>query len=210
MTFYVIRPATGPKAISLSFWPATNSLVGDAPRCVVCGGFLGLMPLLPPVRIEVDARGAGWADIAVAGGELLVSEAFAHRYDSTDLIGLGPLFHTVVEEIRSDRKLSEASMPAYFLARIAQSLAAMDDDLSETVRSEKNVCAACRLGGSLRSFRRVILESGTWSGEDVFVARGLPGICIATQRFKSFVEAAGFVGCVFVDARQFSLNFMGT
>jgi hypothetical protein len=44
-------------------------------------------------------------------------------------------------------------------------------------------CEECNLDGLIKRFRRVVLVPDTWSGEDVFFARGLPGTIITSQKF---------------------------
>jgi hypothetical protein len=45
----------------------------------------------------------------------------------------------------------------------------------------------CRSGG-LDAIRGLALEEGTWSGEDLFEARGLQGLVLASERLRQFVE----------------------
>jgi len=71
---------------------------------------------------------------------------------------------------------------------------------------DDTVCSECGLGGVIKRLRRVVLRAGTWSGEDVFFARGLPGTILASERFKSLCETAGLANCSLVDAATFSFD----
>jgi hypothetical protein len=54
--------------------------------------------------------------------------------------------------------------------------------------------------------RRLVLEPGTWSGEDVFVARGLEGTIITSERFKEFCDREAFTNCVLIEAAHFHFD----
>ncbi|MCS6946152.1 MAG: hypothetical protein NZM12_00900, partial [Steroidobacteraceae bacterium] len=51
-----------------------------------------------------------------------------------------------------------------------------------------------------------VLKSDTWSGEDVFFARGLPGTILVSERFKSLCETAGLTSCSLVDTERFGFD----
>jgi len=77
MKFYVLEnPKVGPgdgDAVT-DYLYVDGSKLGDAPQCPVCGKYLGGMPLLPPIRLELKAWGSRWGDVAFFGGDqILVS-----------------------------------------------------------------------------------------------------------------------------------------
>lgn len=83
----------------------------------------------------------------------------------------------------------------------------LDESASGLEREDDGaVCSECGLGGIIKRLRRVILRPDTWSGEDVFFARGLPGTILTSERFKSLCETAGLANCSFVDAEAFSFD----
>src|SRR5687768_16800236 len=45
--------------------------------------------------------------------------------------------------------------------------------------------------------RRVVLQPHSWSGEDIFFARGLPGTVFVSERFKSLCEDGRYSNCWF-------------
>jgi hypothetical protein len=63
----------------------------------------------------------------------------------------------------------------------------------------ESACAECRIGSMMR-LRRLVLEPGTWSGEDAFIARGLPGTIITSERFKEYCEQGAFTNCLLIEA----------
>jgi len=62
--------------------------VGDAPRCPRCGGYVGGLDLLPPVRVELELYGRSPGDFTqTPGGDVVVSERFADAFRSAQLTG---------------------------------------------------------------------------------------------------------------------------
>jgi hypothetical protein len=53
---------------------------------------------------------------------------------------------------------------------------------------------------------RVVLEADTWSGEDVFRARGDSAI-IVTSRFQHMASESGILGALFVPASEYHIDF---
>ncbi|HKQ39494.1 MAG TPA: hypothetical protein VJ063_15560, partial [Verrucomicrobiae bacterium] len=59
MRFFVLeeRPEVGEVPAVTDFLYADNSPMGEAPRCPVCGEYVGMLPLLPPIRVELETWG---------------------------------------------------------------------------------------------------------------------------------------------------------
>ncbi|QRK13469.1 hypothetical protein JQX13_05110 [Archangium violaceum] len=53
------------------------------------------------------------------------------------------------------------------------------------------ICTYCRASG-VDSIHGFALESGSWTGEDVFRPRGLHGLWVVSARFAHFVAHHGF------------------
>jgi hypothetical protein len=64
--------------------------------------------------------------------------------------------------------------------------------------------------GQLRRFERIIVEEGSWSGEDVFVARGLPGVILVTSRFEEMCRINGMKNANFVLAATYHRSINDT
>jgi hypothetical protein len=63
-------------------------------------------------------------------------------------------------------------------------------------------CPEC-LDGDLDEIDGVVLADGSWAGEDIFVARGLPGILLLTNVFRNAVERAALTNVRFVNAAEY-------
>jgi hypothetical protein len=71
------------------------------------------------------------------------------------------------------------------------------------LRYDKPVtCPECRSAG-LESAHGFVLEPNTWQGEDVFRARGLPGIIIVSERFAEFVQRHGFTNMKLIPTEEY-------
>jgi hypothetical protein len=73
MKFYVRQnPKVGGGVAETDFLDVDGSNVGDAPRRPVCGAVVGMLPLLPPIRLELKAWGSRWGDAAFGPGDQLL------------------------------------------------------------------------------------------------------------------------------------------
>lgn len=188
------------------YLPVDGSRMGDAPRCHVCGKFLGMLPLLPPVRVELETWGAQWGDIAFGpGDQVLVSDKLKKLFSEVGLIGFTNV--DPVEIVKAKRrKAGIGDPPEYWLASIVRSRAEVDDLASGLVRDEEPTCKECRIGGLIKRLDRIILHADSWSGEDVFFARGLPGTVLVSEQFKLLCDANNLTNCSLISAEDFSFD----
>lgn len=207
MSYFVLQNTKAGRGDAVTdYLPVDGSRTGDAPRCAVCGKFVGMLPLLLPVRVELEAWGSRWGDVAFGpGDQILVSDKLKRLFTEAGLVGFTRF--DPVEIVKTHRLRSGAGdPPEYWLASIQRSLAALDETASDLIRDETPRCEECRLGGVLKRVRRVILEPGTWSGEDVFIARGLPGTILVSERFKRLCEDNDLANCSLVGAEEFGFD----
>jgi hypothetical protein len=206
MKFFVLtNPEAGKVNAVTDFLAASGSTLGDAPQCPVCGKYIGMLPLLPPVRVELVAWGTVWGDIAFGSGDqILVSQKLKRLFLEEGLAGFERFDPVEVVNIRRHH-LSAGDPPFYELATIQHSRAAIDDIASDVVRDAPWTCADCRIDGIKRA-RRIVIEPNTWSGEDIFVARGLPGRILTTDRFKSLCDKNSLTNCRLIAAERFSFD----
>ncbi len=209
MKFFVLKNAPIRNGTtSIRFSALETSDVGSAQCCPTCGRFLELLPLLPRVHLEIEAFGPRWADLALGiGNNLLVSSQFKTAFGQSKLKGLSAFSMVGAESIITPGRQLVDPRPDYFLSRISRSEAALDEVPSGVVRDSADVCPDCRQGGGLRRLSRIVFEPGTWSGEDVFSARGLPGTYLATGQFRNLCATSGFEGCEFIDTSVYSMDF---
>jgi len=81
---------------------------------------------------------------------------------------------------------------------------AIDLKRSGVVRNNGPLCESCLLGGNLLLIERIVLEEAA-RGEspDLFLARGLPGVVIASRRFSDFSTKHGMRNVALTRAVEF-------
>lgn len=173
-------------AATTDFLPGEPHNVGEAPRCIVCEHFIGMLRWQPPYRVELDTWGSNFGDVAFGPGDsLLVSKRFASLWRASALIGLEGFEEVDVVKVRRHRKMNEKA-PHYLRVSVVRSSVAVDRRRSGVEWGEPPTCSACRIGNNLKGWRRIELECSAI--ENIFIARGLPGQVIVDDQFREFCE----------------------
>ena len=82
----------------------------------------------------------------------------------------------------------------------------VDDRASGIDYESRWTCEECRIG-HMKRLRTLVLEPNTWSGEDVFIPRGLPGTIVTSERFKQFCDRHAFTNCLLIPAERYHFDF---
>jgi len=181
--------------------------MGEAPRCPKCGLFVGMLEWLPPYQVQLICRGEKFGDLVYGAGlDVLVSDGFRQLYMVEGLTGLTGFDPVEVVKIRR-RKRNRSTPPHYFRAAPVRSSAGIDLTASGCEWEPPPTCDACRVSTIVSRWRRIVIETGTWSGEDVFVARGLPGTVLASERFMTVCKRHGVLNALLLPAEEYSKDF---
>jgi hypothetical protein len=178
---------------------------GEAPLCPRCGGALGSLTWLPPYRVELELYGQGFGDFVTGpGNSFLVSERMATAFQAEGLTGLLGFYPVEVTRVRRKRKGSKHDfVPQYRVVDVSFfGKSAVDEVRSRLRRAEPVKCPECRDSG-IDSIHGFVLEPGTWQGEDVFRARGLPGTIIVSERFAEFVKQQGLTNMKLIPTEDY-------
>ncbi len=207
MTFYVLAHREAPvgEATTDFLWvePIRSN---NAPQCRLCGRFIGMKPHLPSVRVNIESWGSRYGDLAFGpSDQILVSERFKEEYHAHGLTGLSDFELVEVARVLNRKKIRD-NCPQYYLASVTRSRAAIDVEASGLVHDKPPTCPECK-GGLIKRVARIVLEEGTWSGEDIFFARGLPGTIIVSDKFRRMCIEAELQNCPLVEASLFSFDF---
>ncbi len=190
MNFYVLEPEDMLFGTKWAYGEDVDPVVlGPAPRCPKCGRAVGMKAWLPPHRVKISsAKPEKWGDFLWGTfSPFMVSARFKAIYEEEGLSGI-ETFYPPAEVIRVGRRKTgdiPAGLPTYHLVKVPWDGANMDDEASEVVRKPWE-CDYCR--GSPKRFERIVIERGSWNGADLFIARGLPGLVLASERFKEVLE----------------------
>lgn len=166
--------------------------VGEAPRCPQCGRFIGKLPWLPPYRVTLELYGRDLGDFMRGFGNDLVSERLVEAFRAEGLTGFQGFHPVEVVRVRRQRRGPKPSMvPRYLLVTPVFGGAAVDEARSRIRRSSPVSCDVCRSTG-VDAIHGFTIEQDSWTGDDVFVARGLSGTLVVSERFARFVDRHGF------------------
>jgi hypothetical protein len=227
MTFYVLdKPESGTpqdRQEGTDVLKAENFKVGEAPRCPSCGGVTGLLPWLPPYRIEVETWGKHFGDIMQEGEDLIVSERFMHVFQENGLKGLFDFQPVEVVKVVHRRGKVKEKRPTYFKASVVNSQTTVDEEASgmqwapkiqDAIQDKEREwglgeleCPVClhRKGEFVRQ-KRLVIRPETWTGEDIFHARGRVNF-VVTGRFKEVCEANAIRNARFIPADAYEVDF---
>lgn len=181
--------------------------VGDAASCPVCSATVSMLTWLPPFRVDLELHGKNFGDFAFAPGadSILVTQKFRDVYHDRNLSGLSGFDVVEVLQVKSRKRVLPAP-PKYFRVSVKYGNPALDLTASGFQWHEPPKCTYCREASTIR-WERLVLEEGTWSGEDIFCPRGLSGIDMVSQRFKDVCEQNGITNAVFRPAELAGHDF---
>jgi hypothetical protein len=209
MSFYALEPDGGMFGTKWAYGEPEDPVhigEGTAKTCPVCGRAVSGLRWLPPQRLKLSsAKPQKWGDFVWgAGFDLMVSERFKRAYEEEGLSGIDSFEPVEVVRVGTRKRgdLPEG-LPAYYLVDIVWGAADLDDDASEIVR-RNNDCAYCR-GGPI-SHERIVIEDGSWTGEDIFVMRSLARPIMVSERFRQMVERRGLRNTMLIPSRRYAYD----
>ncbi|WP_232293619.1 hypothetical protein [Stigmatella aurantiaca] len=158
---------------------------------------------LPPFRIELELHGKDFGDFVKGpGNSLLLSERMAKTYLNQELTGLIGFHPAEVVRVRRKRASLKIGTPRYQVVLPCFSQTVVDMTRSRIRYSDPVTCQECRTAG-LQSVHGFALETGTWKGEDIFRARGMPGKNIISVRFANFVASHALTNMKIVPIEEY-------
>jgi hypothetical protein len=202
--FFVLEADTHGRC-DTQFSEAEPVNTGPAPRCPRCGEPIGLRPWLPPHRGELVLHGEEPGDfVKVAGYDFLISKRFAEGFRAEGLTGLIGFHPVEVTRVRGKGRKSKATLvPRYFAVTACFGRGAVDEARSRLRRNKPVRCSECRSTG-VDSIHGLVLEPGTWQGEDVFRPRGEQGSILVSERFAQFTERQGLTNLRLTPSESFT------
>lgn len=179
--------------------------VGDGLYCEVCGQPVGMLRWEPPLRAEIETWGTKFGDMVFGPSDsFLVSERFKVLWEKEGLVGLQGFEPVDIVKVRHRGKRIKEPPPRYYRVLAVRSEVAVDEVRSgiQWVTPPESRCEACRGGGIKKGWDRIVLEGEP--KEDLFIARGLSGQLLASERFKRFCDENAITNCPLIPADQAS------
>ena len=181
------------------FLPGDPHNTSDAPRCEVCGRYVGLLRWEPPYRVELETWGSRYGDMAYGVGEaFLVSDRFKLLWEKEKLVGLEGFKPAEIVKVKRRGKRIKEAPPGYWVVWPVRSRVAVDQVKSGFEWERPPTCDVCR-EGNMRGYDRIVLEGEP--EENIFYPRGL-GVVLVDERFKEFCEEHGITNCILTPAEQ--------
>ncbi len=213
MKYYVLNtlPPDPYREARVEVYKSEHQSKGPAPQCDVCGNLIGPYQYLPPfhdIELELEPRVTRFGDVlSFSADALLVSEDFKNSWQEEGLIGLSGFHRAEVSRIIGKTHAKD-DCPRYYHVSVARGRAAIDQKASVLIRDgSQPICTQCRTGGLVKRVARIVLEENTWSGEDIFIGRGLPGTILVTEKFKIFSEQHAWRNTLLINAKDYSVDF---
>ena len=123
---------------------------------------------------------------------LLMSEKFRWLYEENGLQGPRDFQEVEVAKVIKHRRF-RGNPPKYFKLTILRDKVRIDQQKSEFEwKTDAPVCPYCLWppgGATLKSYKRLVIEEGSWNGNDIFKAHGSPESFLVTERFKNVCES---------------------
>ncbi len=204
MKFFVLKQSHDHYALTNAFVVTTD--MGDARTCPVCGIFVSALTWLPPYQAELELIGREYADIIFhAGNGLLLSQQAADLYRKHGLTGFTTLHPVEVTKLTSRRR-RRPEPPAYFYAPLFDGPARIDPIASEMEWTDPPTCNHC-LSGMITRWKRVALESDSWTGQDIFHPIGLRGTVVVSERFQEMCLRHELLNADLIPAEEYAYDF---
>jgi hypothetical protein len=208
--FYVLKPKGGRFGTKWAYGEAANpeKIGGTASqRCPVCGAGMGMLQWLPPHYLQLSsAKPEKWGDFLWGTVfPMMVSGRFKTLYESEHLSGITTFYPpaTIVHAGRKKTRDLPFNLPTYHLVDVVWNGANLDDELSGVVRKRLE-CEYHR--GAVEVVEQIVLEANSWTGADIFEARGLPGRILVSERFKQVVDQHNLTNVFLVPAEKYTYD----
>jgi hypothetical protein len=179
-------------------------------HCPQCGEPLGMLTWQPPYAVEIERHGEDFGDLLEGpGGDILVTERFADAFQAEGLRGLVGFQPVEIVRVRGKWLGAEPrSLPRYRFVTVTSDGPAIDMERSRLRICKPVVCSQCRYAG-IDAVEGLVLEAGTWKGEDVFRPRGLWGRILVSERFMHLAEKHAMSHMAWVPIEKYAWNPLG-
>lgn len=205
--FYALERRVDPSGqAALDFYNQGPRL--PAKDCLQCGKHLTSLLMAPPYSVELDYLVLGTADLVMGvGSEFLISQRMLEELKRQRLTGLEILGPARIASANLSKARLSALSPCFHCVRPALSRAFVDDVSSGLVQEPAWTCPECRLGGITKRIKRLVINFESWGNEDVFVARGLTGTVVVSEKFADLSKGFVLCGCTVARAEDYHFDF---
>lgn len=170
--------------------------------CPACGRRMGSREWLPPHRVNVIRYGKHFGDISIGiGNSVFVSEKFRQAWLLERLNGITSFDPIEVVKIRPAKVAPQA--PRYWHIIPLISSTAADYGRSHFLWDRAPTCNYCGGGAGMDAAAGFVIDQSTWTGEDMFKARNVPGTVIVTERFAEMIRQHHLTNATLIPVEQY-------
>jgi hypothetical protein len=155
--------------------------LGDSLHCPECGINFTSLRWLPPYRAMIKAYGPELGDVAFSGMSILVSHRFRLAWEGAHLRGIDEF--TPLERVRVRPARLGKGAVSYYHVEVRHFGTRIDLQRSLIEYDKPITCDKCLSAGA-DTVRGFAIDERSWTGEDIFVAWGMPGSIIVTDRVR--------------------------
>lgn len=174
------------------------------PKCPKCGRAIGKLYWLPPYNIILkQPKNVGDFVGGVLGTDLIVSENFKIKYESSGLTGIEKFTKLNVVQMGT-KKNRTYNIPEIYGVSIKITETQVDYDKMNVTwfsKPRKNICDLCcpgggGKGGACQTYERIVFKQQTITNNDFFIAINFIGNIIVTEKAKKFIESNKFTNVI--------------
>lgn len=209
--FYVLKNPTSDADMAgraVTDFEKVDPRLGEAPLCPRCNAAVSQMPWLPPHRATLEPWTNQYGDMAFGGLQWLITVDVAKSFQDEGLVGLQGFDPVeICGVIRRGGARPPTRHPEYLCVSAVRSQATINLDATFDYDDDHPpICDVCRTS-DFRRIKGIYIENRTWDGEDIFIARGLPGTYLASERFKSWFERLGVNNGILIPAQDYRKEY---
>jgi len=201
MRFFVLRSPAAGSTYETDF-DKEDLRTGDVTTiCPVCTRRMGSRDWLPPHHVNIVRYGKKFGDISIGtGNSVFVSDAFRQAWLLEGLRGIDAFGAIEVIKIQPARIAAQAPRYWHIIPHISSTAA--DYAQSNFIWSRPPYCEYCG-GAGIDAVAGFVINQSTWTGEDFFRLRNVPGLRIVTQRFADMVHRHNLTNALMIPVEQY-------
>ena len=189
----------------------------DAPRCPGCDRFVGSCRWLEPHEVVLKQPRRVGDFVAGAGGcDFLASRSCLEALQNAGLRGIERSFPVKVLRMGTTKKAAALPIPELWGVDVICSTTRVDfsrmdfewsGEAPSVPRCSVCGCALSKSSGWLKSWKRVVIEQDSWSGDDLFHAVNFTGSVILSAKAAEIVASGGFTNAKLIPCENYAYSF---
>ena len=188
---------------------------GNAPHCPACHRPVGMLAWLPPHVVELkQAKHVGDFVLGAGGCPFLCQARVVERWRAHGLSGMDCLYPIQIAQNRTRQQTNDSVL---YGIGVQHSVTRVEHDrmgVAWTWPPDANYCRTCGpggggVGGTIRSWERIVVDERSWRGEDLFFAVNFPGTMLVSERAANVIRSEEWSNVTTIPADEYGYAFHG-